>query len=188
MIGNGLNRLMIQAVEAINLKLEPAELDALYADMLSIYAHQPSTDTRLYPNAENVLKELTDKGYRLGVCTNKAEEIAKTILADLKISQYFTSIVGSLPDQPRKPDPFTLNKVIDACYSDQSRAIMVGDSSIDTLAAEATNIPCIVVTFGYTSIPASQLGGIQTVSDLAEVPEIVYQTIPIEDTDTINVM
>ena len=36
---------------------------------------------------------------------------------------------------------------------------MVGDSITDVSAARATGVPVIVTTFGYTEIPARDLGG-----------------------------
>ena len=35
---------------------------------------------------------------------------------------------------------------------------MVGDSRNDLLTARALGVPCILVSFGYTAVPARELG------------------------------
>jgi phosphoglycolate phosphatase len=45
------------------------------------------------------------------------------------------------------------------------RAVMVGDSGTDISTARAAGVPSIAVTFGYTEIPAKELGADATIDD-----------------------
>ena len=57
----------------------------------------------------------------------------------------------------KKPDAGHIRAVLDGLGAD-GHAVMVGDSQNDLSAARATGIPCILVSFGYTQVPARQLG------------------------------
>jgi phosphoglycolate phosphatase len=52
-------------------------------------------------------------------------------------------------------------------------AIMVGDASPDTGAARDVGMPCIVVTFGYTQIPAEELGGDVLIDHFEDLEEAI---------------
>jgi phosphoglycolate phosphatase len=42
---------------------------------------------------------------------------------------------------------------------------MVGDSDTDISTARAAGVPSIAVTFGYTDVPAAQLGADEVIED-----------------------
>jgi phosphoglycolate phosphatase len=70
----------------------------------------------------------------------------------------------------RKPDPAHLAAVLDELGTAPPHAIMVGDSRNDVVTASALGVPCILVTFGYTAVPARELGAAAAVDRLADVP------------------
>ena len=56
-----------------------------------------------------------------------------------------------------KPDPRHLEMAVQAAGGDIRRAVMVGDASTDAGAARAAGTPLVLVSFGYTEIPAREL-------------------------------
>jgi phosphoglycolate phosphatase len=46
---------------------------------------------------------------------------------------------------------------------------MVGDSATDVLAAAASGVPCVLVSFGYTAVPARELGAAQVIDHMSEL-------------------
>ena len=56
-----------------------------------------------------------------------------------------------------KPDPSHLLLTIEKAGGDPTRALMVGDSNNDVLAARSAGVPMVLVSFGYTEIPAAEL-------------------------------
>jgi phosphoglycolate phosphatase len=54
---------------------------------------------------------------------------------------------------------------------------MVGDSRTDVATARAANVPVIVVDFGYSDIPAQELGADRVVGKLTEVPDIARELL-----------
>ena len=76
----------------------------------------------------------------------------------LHLADRFAVIAGQDTFGVAKPDPRHIVETIRAAGGDPQDAVMVGDSANDIDAANAAGIPVIAVTFGYTPVPASELG------------------------------
>jgi phosphoglycolate phosphatase len=66
-------------------------------------------------------------------------------------------ILGADSRPWRKPDPRHLTDTIEALGGKASSAVLVGDSDTDARTARAAGIPVVLVSFGYTETPASEL-------------------------------
>jgi len=95
------------------------------------------------------LARLQDLGFALACITNKAESFTLPLLRNLGLSRFFKLVLSgdSLPAQ--KPDPLPLRYACEYFGIAPSRAIFVGDSTNDVLAARAAGMPVICVTYGY---------------------------------------
>ena len=51
------------------------------------------------------------------------------------------------------------------------RLVMIGDSITDLSTARAAGAPCILVSFGYTPVPAAELGADAVLDDFAALPD-----------------
>ena len=69
----------------------------------------------------------------------------------------------------RKPDPGHLRAVLERLGVAPARAVMVGDSENDLLTARAAGVPCVLVSFGYTPIPAAELGADRVIDHFDEL-------------------
>ena len=61
--------------------------------------------------------------------------------------------------------------------ADTTRAVMVGDSINDVLAAKNAEVPVVVVTFGYTDVPAKDLGGDALIDRFDELYDVVMRLV-----------
>ena len=52
---------------------------------------------------------------------------------------------------------------------------MIGDSQADIEAARAAAVPVVAVSYGYTMIPANELGADAIIDHLADLPETLLQ-------------
>ena len=52
-------------------------------------------------------------------------------------------------------------------------AVMIGDSITDLHTARAAGAPCILMSYGYTPVPASELGADMVLDDFADLPEAI---------------
>jgi phosphoglycolate phosphatase len=57
------------------------------------------------------------------------------------------------------------------------RALMVGDSGADAGAARAAGVPLALVSFGYTDVPAAELGADALIDHFSELPPVAYRLI-----------
>jgi phosphoglycolate phosphatase len=171
MIGLGGRILVVNgfAARGVDLVDTPDRLEQLTRRFLAIYESRIADETRPYPNVLTTLRNFADAGWRLGVCTNKTERMARLLLDKLDLSRRFHSIIGGDTFGIGKPDPRPVLGAIEAAGGNPARALLVGDSAADIEGARAAGIPVIGVTFGYTETPVSELGPDSVVDDFAEV-------------------
>ena len=48
---------------------------------------------------------------------------------------------------------------------------MIGDSITDLNTARAAGVPCVLVSYGFTPVPAKDLGGDAVIDDFSELPQ-----------------
>ena len=169
MIGDGARVLIERAVGHV----AAADVDDLYRRFTLRYAEVPCRHSRLYPGAEDVLADLRAKGVLLGLCTNKPQAATIGLLEALGLGDAFHAVIGGdALAGIRKPDPAHLAAVLDALSVPPGRAVMVGDSRNDLLAARGLSVPCVLVSFGYTAIPACELGADTVINELRELPSL----------------
>ncbi|MEO8926911.1 MAG: HAD-IA family hydrolase, partial [Caulobacteraceae bacterium] len=104
------------------------------------------------------LDALAAAGARLAVCTNKRTDLSAALLKALGLADRFDAIVGADAAPAAKPDPRHLIAAIERAGGRRDFALMVGDSASDAGAARAAGVPLVLVSFGYTEIPARELG------------------------------
>jgi phosphoglycolate phosphatase len=105
--------------------------------------------------------------------TNKRSDLSELLLGKIDLTRHFAAIVGPDRVSERKPSGAHLIEAITAVGGDRSRAVMVGDAAPDAGTAKAANIPCVLVSFGYTPIPVEDLGGDIIVDAFEDVEEAV---------------
>ncbi|WP_371345467.1 HAD-IA family hydrolase [Ancylobacter sp. IITR112] len=159
MIGAGAKALVNRGLTAAGISVSPPEFDALYQRFLDHYAAHIADSSVPFPGLIAALDELSARGHVLAVCTNKLEYLSRLLLDRLALSDRFAVIAGSDTFPVYKPDAGHLLGTIERAGGVHSRAIMVGDSMTDVLTAKNAGVPSIVVPFGYTEIPAQELGG-----------------------------
>lgn len=122
-----------------------ADLD----ELRRLLRKQTADPADLYPGVLQTLAALKEMDYRVGVCTNKREDIAIPYAAGLGIAPYLDTIVGGADGRRLKPDPELARMALDQLGATPQESIFVGDSEIDAEAARNAGIPFVLVTFGY---------------------------------------
>jgi phosphoglycolate phosphatase len=101
--------------------------------------------------------ELREHGTSLGICTNKPQSASDALVQAAGLAPYFDAVVGGDALPVKKPHAGHIGAVLARLGAAGGRAVMVGDSRNDLAAARATGIPCVLVSFGYTQVPAAEL-------------------------------
>ena len=157
LVGNGARALLERGFKETG---APAEnLDALTVEFIETYVPNCAVLSRPFSGVIETLDTFANSGYRMAVCTNKPQAPSETILTELVLMQYFEVVVGGDFFPMRKPDPQHLLGALQLMDAPENPAIMVGDSYNDVASARNAGIPVIVVTYGYTTTPAHELGG-----------------------------
>ncbi len=153
------------------------EVERWYPALLEAYARDIDRHTRLYPGAMEAIEVLRGQGYGVGICTNKPEGLAETLLARLGIRDVFASMVGADTLPVRKPDPEPLREAARRAGGDPARTLLVGDSDTDRNTARAAGVPSVLVTFGPSGADMSALAPEALIGAFDELPGVVARLI-----------
>ena len=101
-----------------------------------------------YDGIDEILAYLKNKGYKLGVATNKRFDVASDILEHFGIRDYFDAIEGA--DFARKSfKPNMIRNHIKNFNIKNTKILLVGDSNSDAVAALETGIDYIEADYGF---------------------------------------
>ena len=175
MIGGGAAVAIGRAAAVIGLTLSATEAAGVLARFMETYARASSAGRGLYPGAHELLGSLREEGRGLALCTNKAEHITHITLEALGIAGYFTSVIAARDDLPKKPDPSMLLRALAPIGVSPADAVMIGDSHADIDGARAAGCRAIAVSYGYSAVPAAELGANAVVDRLADIPHALLR-------------
>jgi phosphoglycolate phosphatase len=169
MVGFGAKSLIEQAMRATGASAAPEEMDRLIGIFIDHYRGHIADFSRPFPGVEETLAEMKADGARLAILTNKPAELTGPLLSRLGLEGYFTAIYGAGRKSYTKPDPRIFHDVVLDCGG--GPAVMIGDSITDLSTARAASAPCILMSYGYTPVPASELGADAVLDDFTQLPK-----------------
>jgi phosphoglycolate phosphatase len=170
LIGQGAKALLARGFAAAGRPLAEPRLSELFDDFITRYLAHIADKSRPFDGAVAAMDALATAGARLAVCTNKRTDLSLALLGALGLTDRFAAIVGADAAPAPKPDPRHLTTTIARAGGSADRAVMVGDSASDARAARNAGVPLILVSFGYTDIPAAQLGPDVLIDHFDELP------------------
>jgi phosphoglycolate phosphatase len=182
MIGAGARRLIERGLEAEGRAMAPDDLDRLTKDFIAYYADHIADFSRPFEELHTALDELSARGFKFAVCTNKLEWLSKLLLDRLDLTKRFSAICGADTFGVSKPDPTILRQTVARAGGDMALSVMVGDSGPDIGVARRAGIPVIGVDFGYTEIPIADLKPDIIIGHMRELSQAIdgLMTLPRE--------
>jgi phosphoglycolate phosphatase len=157
-ISRGSRWLLQRGLEMAGEQDPAARTAALFGRFISYYSDHIADETLPFPGVIDALRRLRASGAKLVVCTNKPTDLSRSLLAKLDMAGLFDGVVGIDAVTAAKPNPAHLIEAVEAVGGDLARTVMVGDADTDAGAARGAGTPLILVDFGYTEIPAAELG------------------------------
>ncbi len=129
-----------EADEAVRFYLERYELHGL-------------SESRVYEEIPNLLKQLKNAGYILGVATSKFEGHAIKTLEAHGISSYFDYITGANIDETISKKHEVIQESLKrfGIGDDKSQVLMIGDMKYDVIGAQAVGIDCFGIYTGTSN-------------------------------------
>jgi len=125
-----------------------AEIDREFPNLLAAYEADIDRYTVLYPGCIDAVERLRLAGYAVGICTNKPEGLAETLMTRLGVRDMFASLVGADTLPTRKPDPAPYVAAVERAGGDVARSVLIGDTETDRNTSRAVGVPSVLVTFG----------------------------------------
>jgi phosphoglycolate phosphatase len=173
LIGQGARRLIERGLELEGRAATVADITRLTSVFIEYYAAHIAVGSRPFEGLESALDELSARGFRFAVCTNKLEWLSKLLLDQLNLSSRFAAICGADTFGVSKPDPVILRETVARAGGLMAEAIMVGDAGPDIGVARRAGIPVIGVEFGYTEVPIADLKPDLLISHMRDLPDAV---------------
>lgn len=151
MVGNGVRKLLERAEPDAT----PDQIDKLLEYFREYYDEHCTDTTVPYPGMPELLEELTSRGVKVAVATNKYQAAATKIITHYFPDIKFEAVLGQVDDRPTKPDPSIVFAVLNASPTPKREVMFIGDSAVDIETARRACVDSIGVTWGFR--PVSEL-------------------------------
>ena len=169
MIGGGPRLLVIRALDRIGVDDDDERVSRLTEHFHAEYLEQRNELSQLFAGVDEGLERMNLAGLKLGVCSNKPDDLCRLIVDNFDLGDKLDAIIGSGAGLPKKPDPAPLLHVIEKLGATPANTLYVGDSETDVRTARAAGVPVALVTYGYTVRRAGQLGADVVVDSITEL-------------------
>ncbi len=122
--------------------------DQMFEEYKDFYSNHFNDFTHPYEGINTVIDYCLDNNIRIGVYTNKVENIARD-LCDYHFKDKFEFVYGNLENRVRKPEPSFLNEVLNDLGINKSEVLYIGDSEVDIKTALNVGIDGLFLSYGY---------------------------------------
>ncbi|MFO7856743.1 MAG: HAD-IA family hydrolase [Paracoccaceae bacterium] len=147
-----------------------AAVEAALAPFFAAYESRIADASVLFPGVEAALDAIEGAGWRLAVCTNKPERLARILLAELRLLDRFGAVVGADTLPVRKPDPRPFVHAAKGAGALAARSVMIGDTATDRETARAAGAPAVLMDLGVSADDVHALGAERVLRGYAELP------------------
>ncbi|MDX9692278.1 MAG: HAD-IA family hydrolase [Acholeplasmataceae bacterium] len=144
-VGNGAMTLIKRVVPN---HLSDEEIKEVFDIYQHYYDQHHTKHTGPYPGVMSLLYTLKDRGYKLGVVSNKFEHLVEALNHDI-FNGIFDISIGETKGVPIKPAPDMLYRALDILKVAKNEVVFVGDSDTDIITAQNADILSVGVTWGF---------------------------------------
>lgn len=109
----------------------------------------------LFDNAYQLIEQLHQQGYFLGVATGKGRQGLNKVLAQTQLDAFFHA-TRCVDECHSKPHPDMLEQLMDSLGITADKTLMIGDTSHDLMMANNAKVDCIGIAHGAHDIPTLQ--------------------------------
>lgn len=163
MVGNGFRKLIERAAPH---DTSATEINRLIEISRNYYDNHCMETTTPYPGIPALLEQMTERGIRIAVASNKYQSAVERIIHAYFPNIPFVAIEGQRELRPIKPDPAILEEIIRHNGFSREHTLMIGDSSVDIETARRAGIKSVAVTWGFS--PKEEL--------IAASPDFIVET------------
>ena len=152
-VGNGITKLFERALpEAARTAENVARMRALF---LEYYTEHNTDHTRPYNGIAHLLDDLSARGVKLAVASNKYQAGAEKLIAHFFPDIRFVAVFGQREGVPTKPDPAIVHDILSLAGVSKAETLYIGDSNVDMQTALNSGVDACGVAWGFR--PVSEL-------------------------------
>lgn len=173
----GARAMLTLGLERMGQLPDPELLDQYYPMLLDAYELAIDTHTVFYPGALDAVAALVQADFKVAICTNKPEYLARQLLQKMGVMELFGALIGADTLSVRKPDPEPLREAARRAGGDPARCLLVGDTITDHTTARAAGVPSVLVTFGPNGPDMASLAPDALLDNFADLPGIAARLL-----------
>lgn len=177
LVGRGVRVMLEHGFQEAGATFDAVADAALMDRFIDVYLGRIARDSRPFPGVVETLDAFTAAGAGLVVVTNKRTDLSLALLDALDLTRRFAAVIGPDRVSARKPSGAHLLEAVQLVGGDPDRCIMIGDSQPDLATARAIGAPVILTSFGYTDIPARDLGADAVIDEFADLPIAIARLV-----------
>lgn len=145
LVGNGADTLMRRMLRRVNASLSDNDFKKFRAEYDRRYESEPMKLVTPYPGLPEMLKGLKDRGFLLGVLSNKPDNMTQYIVREL-YGGLIDEARGQREGVPKKPDPTAVLDIAKGFCLSPMEILYVGDSGVDMETGKNAGMnPCGVL-------------------------------------------
>ncbi|WP_342089617.1 HAD-IA family hydrolase [Enterococcus faecium] len=132
-----------------------------FNELFHRYEKESTEVSRPFPETKQVLEMLKDNGGRHFILTHRLIESTWGLLKEHRLAHLIEEVVGIDQDFPRKPDPASLNYLIDTFHLERTDTMMIGDRRLDIEAGKNAGVATCLYDIDHFlgEIPADYVVG-----------------------------
>lgn len=172
-VGNGMQKLIERVLPEDKRDIDTKQ--KVFDCFINHYRKHYADKTVAYDGIFELLESIKNKGIKIAVITNKAHEMAETIIDNI-FGDMFEIVFGKKEGYPPKPEPSLTLKLISDLGVTSSECMLIGDSGVDIETAKNAKLVSVGVLWGFrTRDELASKGADYIVSEPTEIIEILKE-------------
>lgn len=144
-VGNGVRMLIKRSAPA---DVSEEKYERIFACFREHYLGNMYNKTAPYEGIMPLLEHLRERGYKIGVVSNKLDKAVKELCDDF-FGDFIDCAKGARGEADRKPNPENVYACMEKLGSEKADCVYIGDSEVDLQTAKNAGIDCICVSWGF---------------------------------------
>lgn len=121
----------------------------LVNELVEHYYSHIADSSQLYPEMDNVLQQLEQRGMQWGIVTNKVTRLTESLLNKLNLTNRAACIISGDTTPHSKPHPAPLLEACRITDTTPDNCVYIGDAKSDIEAAQRAIMPSLAAAYGF---------------------------------------
>lgn len=163
-VGNGIPKLIKRIVPEDCSEENAEKVHSLFSEY---YSSHCTCKTKPYDGISEMLAALKKKGIGTAVASNKDHAFSVKLVKEF-FGDNIDIVCGRKDGFPKKPDPYSVNLILEHFCADKEKVLYVGDSNVDMETAKNAGLTSCGVLWGFRTEEELTESGASYIVDSAE--------------------